>query len=202
MRKKLLPLIVIIFIAVLTYFYFSPVKFIRTGGRSILMYGRGIVTADGSGMRRIAVRYMKDITTDGDYLYYISGKGRGRYGDTLTVYDLDHGKTVKVLDIHDRKPWKIDCGDVDGDGHTDILVLVYKKTLFDPVMDNRPFVYSYDGYLYAKWLGSRLSHPILDAQLKDVDGDGVSELVSTERGKDGGKMTGVYKWDSFGFIEK
>lgn len=201
MRKKTIICAVIACLLLACYYVF-PLKYLNRENAVILMYGRGVIVKSNGVIIHINEKYMKDITTDGDYLYYITGEKRGKYGDSLNVFDLSKGHRLKTVRMPDKLPWEIDCGDVDGDGTTDILVLMYKKTIFDPVMDNRPFVYSFDGHLYAKWLGSRLSHPILDARLADIDGNGISELVSLEHERNGKEISGVYEWDYFGFVLK
>lgn len=95
------------------------------------------------------------------------------------------------------EPWKLQIGDVDGDGSEDLMVGVYKKARFHPVMAKRPFIYGWDGKaIYPKWLGSRLSRPFTDFALADF-GSGV-RIVAIEETKDGAKELAVYKWDGFG----
>lgn len=201
MRKKTIILTVVLCMLPACCYLF-PIKYLSRENTLMFMYSRGVLVKSDCGIGHINGKFMKDITTDGNYVYYITGEKRGRYGDSLNVFDLSKGQKLKSVRMPDKLPWKIDCGDVDGDGTSDILVLMYKKTIFDPVMDNRPFVYSFDGHLYAKWLGSRLAHPILDARLIDIDGNGISELVSLERGRNGKDVSGVYEWDYFGFVLK
>ncbi len=95
------------------------------------------------------------------------------------------------------KPWKLQVGDVDGDGSDDLMVGVYKKARFHPVMAKRPFIYGWDGRtMYPKWLGSRLSRPFTDFVLADF-GSG-ARIVAVEETVDGARELSVYKWDGFG----
>jgi hypothetical protein len=95
------------------------------------------------------------------------------------------------------KPWKLQIGDVDGDGSEDLMVGVYKKARFHPVMAYRPFVYGWDGKtMYPKWLGSRLSRPFTDFVLADF-GSGV-RIVAVEQTREGANELAVYRWDGFG----
>lgn len=95
------------------------------------------------------------------------------------------------------KPWKLQIGDVDGDGSEDLMVGVYKKARFHPVMANRPFIYGWDGKtMYPKWLGSRLSRPFTDFVLADL-GSGV-RIVAVEQTREGANELAVYRWDGFG----
>ncbi|TZE81031.1 hypothetical protein [Calorimonas adulescens] len=200
--KKILSIAILVITFILFYLRAAPFKYLYKDDVAVFMWGHGFWAKGTNIQEYVSDGLMKDITTDGDYIYYITGEKKGKYGDKLYIFNLSAGRKIKEVYMPDRMPWKIDSGDVDGDGKTDILVLMYKKTLFDPVLDNRPFVYTFDGHLYAKWLGSRLSHPILDAHFKDVDGDSVDELVSLEYGRDGKKIRGIYEWDSFGFVMK
>ncbi|MDI6601042.1 MAG: hypothetical protein QME46_04590 [Thermoanaerobacteraceae bacterium] len=200
--KKILSIVIIVIALILLYLYAAPFKYLDKDNVTVFMWDHGFWAKCMDGAEYVSDGLMKDITTDGDYIYYITGGRKGKYGDTLHIFDLDNRAELKEIHMPDRMPWKIDSGDVDGDGKTDILVLMYKKTLFDPVLDNRPFVYTFDGHLYAKWLGSRLSHPMRGAYFWDVDGNGVDELVSLEYGRDGKRISGVYEWDSFGFVLK
>ena len=134
---------------------------------------------------------------------------RGRL--CLIVLLNDRADTVRIYEVNGNslaekgrgipqslKPWKIQVGDVDGDGEEDIGVGVYKKARFHPVMAKRPFIYNWDGrHLSPKWLGSRLSRPFTDFVLAD-SGSG-TKLVAIEETSDGSRELAVYKWNGFGF---
>jgi hypothetical protein len=86
------------------------------------------------------------------------------------------------------QPWRIMACDADADGQPDVALGVRKTARYDPHLDNRPFIYSWNGEtLLPKWRGSRLSRPFTDFALGDLDGDGADELVAIERtkGKEG-----------------
>lgn len=134
----------------------------------------------------------------------IIGGFHGRYGERLLILSLKGAKIVKIMldiDLGELNPWRVRVGDVDGDGKKDVLVGVYKKTRFDPKMDNRLFVYDWDGDdLFPKWLGSTLSLPFYEFAVGDVDGKLGDELVALERFEDGKSRVIVYKWSGFGFL--
>lgn len=120
-------------------------------------------------------------------------------------------------------PWKVLLADVDGEAGIEVVVGVYKKSRFDPVMARRLFVYNWNGRrLLPKWLGSRLSRRFVDFAVDDVDRDGHNELVALEEGRPANasqrtanasqrtanvilrpanvrRRAAVYRWRSFGF---
>jgi len=117
------------------------------------------------------------------------------------------GRRVAVF-FHDRPPWmgleglgpwKVAVGDVDGDGLQELVVGVWKKTRLDPVHDKRLFVFgwSQDGP-FPRWLGSRLSRPLVDFELSSSK-QGHVDLVAVERDRQGQLTARTYAWNGFGF---
>ena len=156
-------------------------------------------------MHRPTARAVRDqgrrANTRGSYLFAILGLRGAPRGQRLAAYSLSDPVRLAWLD-RDRgyNPWKITSGDVDGDGGVEVCVIVWKKTRVHPVLDNRPFIFAWDGtQLYPKWLGSRLSSPFVDLALGDLDGDGADELIALEWRRDGRKRVMSYKWSGFGF---
>ena len=96
------------------------------------------------------------------------------------------------------RPWKVRLVDVDGDGGEELVLGVYKRARFDPMMRNRLFVYTWPG-LAPRWLGSRLSLPFDDFVFVDCDQDGKDELIALERAADGRRRLMRYRWNGFGF---
>lgn len=137
-----------------------------------------------------------------EHLFVILGQRGAARGERLALFSVSEGKIKKEWIGEDRgyNPWKIMAADVDGDGRAEICVGTWKKTHFHPVFDNRLFIYDWDGeQLFPKWLGSRLSHPYLDFDFRDIDGDGVKELIALEVQRNGKKRIMSYKWSGFGF---
>lgn len=149
-------------------------------------------------------------------LLAISGDGRTedgeRYGQRLLVCDDSAEKELKFLgrippdkilnsiDLSSVKPIKIQLGDVNGDGVNEVSVCVYKTAVFHPVMAKRPFFLDLvDGVLIPVWQGSRLSRPFDDYILRDIDLDGIKEIVSVEYLEDGERVIAAYNWEGFGF---
>lgn len=143
---------------------------------------------------------------NGDHIEEMLVLTRGlfkKYGKEVVIYEKDSSKEYIELyreDFSDLKPWKIDSGDVDGDGIDEISVGVYKKTIFHPIMAKRPFIYNFDGErLIPKWRGSRLSRPLTNYTFYDIDKDGLDEIISIEELEDKRKVLNSYKWRGFGF---
>jgi hypothetical protein len=111
-----------------------------------------------------------------------------------------HGRLITVWRQPNLNPWKLQIGDVDGDRHKEIVVGVWKKSRYDPVMAKRAFVYSWDGTrLLPKWLGSRLSRRFTDFVLCPMDKDGKTELIALEEAPGGANYITAYRWRAFGF---
>lgn len=140
-----------------------------------------------------------DIDENGEDELILLTKGVfSKYGKDIIIYSS--GKEIYRKDFTELKPWKVAIGDIDGDGIDEISIGVYKTTIFHPVMDKRPFIYSYeDGEFYPKWRGSRLSRPFRDYQFYDIDGDGGDEIISIEILENDEKLVNTYKWKGFGF---
>ena len=105
----------------------------------------------------------------------------GHTEDTLrlvTVADTLH--YVQVADYAGRvERWplpypvyRFQTGDINGDGRTDVLVGVIKSTRYDPQVARRLFIFMVykDRYIRPLWMGSRLSHPLVDFRFAHIDG--------------------------------
>lgn len=123
-----------------------------------------------------------------------------KFGSEVIIYrGINDMTEVYREDFSELKPWKIDTGDVDGDGIYEVSVGVYKETIFHQIMDKRPFIYSYrDNRLLPKWRGSRLSRPFTDYIFYDLDMDDSDEIISIEILEDGKLILNSYKWIGFG----
>lgn len=123
-------------------------------------------------------------------------------GERLACFKYEGGKFQEKWIDNNRQinPWKILICDVEGDGKPEMAVGVWKTAKFHPVFDNRLFIYAWEkGMIYPKWLGSRLSSPLVDFDFRDINHDGITELIALEYQKDGLKRVIAYEWTGFGF---
>ena len=132
----------------------------------------------------------------------------GHTEDTLrlvTVADTLH--YVQVADYAGRvERWplpypvyRFQTGDINGDGRTDVLVGVIKSTRYDPQVARRLFIFKVykDRYIRPLWMGSRLSHPLVDFRFAHIDGQ--PRVLTIERDTTPERyLMAVYRWRSFG----
>lgn len=127
--------------------------------------------------------------------------GKGFQGGVVKVFSKE-GELLYAKDFSKLRPWKLDGGDVTGDGKAELALGIVKKTPLDPVLRRRCFFYRIDlnrGKLIPVYRASRFSRPFYDFALYDIDGDGVCEVLAGE--DDGGSgCLAVYRWHGFGFF--
>ncbi len=152
----------------------------------------------------VAARYSRDLDGDGtlEILAITSEEsvaGHPIGGEIILLKEID-GQLLPVWRRAGLNPWKLEIGDVDGDGPTEFAVGVWKTSPFDPVMAKRIFVYSWDGEtVHPKWLGSRLARRFDDFILCDIDLDGWDELIALEIAESENHRVAAYRWHTFGF---
>lgn len=142
---------------------------------------------------------------EGQKAYTIVSTGDNKdYGDLFVVFhrnsDLQWEQEYEN-DFKDLKPWKLELGDVNGDGSSEILIAVRKTTHFDTEEKNRMFVFRYDGEKLIKtWTGSgteKTWSDFLVGNLLPIKGE---ELIFIEQAENGKERLSVYYWFDFGFV--
>ena len=90
--------------------------------------------------------------------------------------------------------YRMETGDVDGNGTTEALVGVIKSTRFYPEGGRRLFVFkNYEGLVRPMWLGSKLGGTLQDFRF-------CNGLVrSLESNAKGEYSVAEYRWSGFGF---
>lgn len=89
--------------------------------------------------------------------------------------------------------YRMETGDVDGNGTTEALVGVIKPTRFYPEMGRRLFIFkNYEGLVRPMWLGSKLGGTLQDFHFRN----GIVRSLETN-GK-GEYTVAEYRWSGFG----
>ena len=95
--------------------------------------------------------------------------------------------------------YRLTQGDVDNDGHPDLLLGPVKATRFDSTVQRRLFVYRLAaGRLEPRWLGTRLMYRLL--YFKAVPAAGRTFVLTIEQQPDGRYCLGRYYWQGFGLV--
>jgi poly-gamma-glutamate synthesis protein (capsule biosynthesis protein) len=94
--------------------------------------------------------------------------------------------------------YRLAQGDVDNDGHPDVLIGPVKRTPLDATVQRRLFVYHLDssGRWQPRWRGSRLLYKLLF--FKAVRSQGRTYVDTIEQEPDGRYCVGRYVWQGFG----
>lgn len=114
--------------------------------------------------------------------------------DSLYVLTLQTDSTTDRWELP-YPVYRMDTGDVNGDGSTDALVGVVKSTRFYPERGKRLFIFkNYHGLIRPLWLGSKLGGKLHDFRF--VNG----RVRSMESVADGRYVVAEYHWSGFGLV--
>lgn len=93
--------------------------------------------------------------------------------------------------------FKLREADLDNSGHNVIILGVVKRTKFDTTRCKRINIWKIeDNAIIPMWLGSKLSHPLYDFELKKDKS--ISTICTIESENDGLYLVAAYQWHSFG----
>ena len=128
-----------------------------------------------------------------------SGVIRYEYLNHDSVFVFYHIKNDSVLDEW-RIPYpvyRVDCGDLTGDGVPEICVGVIKKTRYRPVLDKRLFIFKLHRGIFIRplWLGSRVSNPLIDFCLER---DSTTSVIHTWEQTPDSVVQILYTYHGFG----
>lgn len=122
--------------------------------------------------------------------------------ETMPGYKLSVEGTNGSTDLHIKDSiYRFELADVDGNGETDILLGITKKTHFEPVMERRLQLFRVDsGKIRPLWLGSKLCFKLIDFKPVFAGGNRGSgcEIATIEQDAQGFYCNGRYKWQNFG----
>ena len=106
---------------------------------------------------------------------------------TLTTDSMSHQWTLPY------PVYRMETGDVDGNGTVEALVGVVKTTRFYPEKGRRLFIFkNYQGLVRPMWLGSKLGGRLQDFHYCD------GRVRSLETNAKGQYTVAEYRWDDFG----
>ncbi|MBR1469566.1 MAG: hypothetical protein IJ605_05595 [Prevotella sp.] len=99
--------------------------------------------------------------------------------------------------------YQFQTGDVDGNGSTDALVGVVKKTRFHRDFGRRLFIFkNYRGRVRPLWMGSKLGGELVDFRVISDEGSQKAIVRALETGKNGLYSVTDYEWEEFGLAFK
>lgn len=154
--------------------------------KRILDYSLGDINNDG--IMEIGIIYAHRLFKNGGVIEIIS------LGDTFnSVYNKD---------LSSIKPWKIEIGDITGNGISEIALGIIKETPHHRIKTKRCFVYNLDfteKKLVARFRASRFVRPFLTFSLYDIDEDNILEILAIEINSNKSNLISGYKWKGFGF---
>lgn len=130
--------------------------------------------------------------------FSIERKTDSLYVLTLTTDSLTNGQDVALQSTRDqwRLPYpvyRMETGDVDGNGTIEAMVGVIKPTRFYPEMGRRLFIFkNYEGLVRPMWLGSKLGGTLQDFHFRN------GCVRSLETNAKGEYTVVEYRWSGFG----
>lgn len=119
-----------------------------------------------------------------------------KYYNEVTLSDDENVNTHVFKDKYTLNIWKWKTGRVNDENNEDVVFGVYNIAPHHRIMTNRVFIYTVkDLELQPKFRASRLTYPISDFTLYDIDGDGYDEVVAIEKYKSESYISAYKEYD-------
>ena len=126
--------------------------------------------------------------TDGDFVSQFSIKKSGIVPE-YCIQEMQH------------RLWKIKIADINCDSIPEICVGAHKVGTLERD-DNFLLLYRWNGaHLHKILASSRKLNPLIDFSLRDIDNDGLDDLISLEPCSTGTYTVVVYQWLGFDFVK-
>lgn len=119
-----------------------------------------------------------------------------KYYNEVILSDGENVNTHVFKDKYTLNIWKWKTGRVNDENNEDVVFGVYNIAPHHRIMTNRVFIYTVkDLELQPKFRASRLTYPISDFTLYDIDGDGYGEVVAIEKYKSESYISAYKEYD-------
>lgn len=119
-----------------------------------------------------------------------------KFYNEVTLSDDENVNTHVFKDKYTLNIWKWKTGRVNDENNEDIAFGVYNIAPHHRIMTNRVFIYTVkDLELQPKFRASRLTYPISDFTLFDIDGDGYDEVMAIEKYKGDTHISAYKEYD-------
>lgn len=119
-----------------------------------------------------------------------------KFYNEVTLSDDENVNTHVFKDKYTLNIWKWKTGRVNDENNEDIAFGVYNIAPHHRIMTNRVFIYTVkDLELQPKFRASRLTYPISDFTLFDIDGDGYDEVMAIEKYKGDAYISAYKEYD-------
>ena len=109
-----------------------------------------------------------------------------------TMQDSSLSSLMYKYDIY-----RLEKGDINGDGSIDVLIGIIKPARFDPVVRRRLFILQIDqNTLRPLWLGTKMCRELVDFTVCKVHK--LDQIKTIEKESNGLFCIGLYSWSQFG----
>lgn len=188
----------------------TPITRRENQGMKILVYRNAIEMYDSSGLLHDTIilpenQEIKDCCFMEDSadcrLFAIVGYTSDESGYFISQFRFTDKNIIPECCVQNTKYsfWKIHTADIDCDSVPEIFVGGYRfGTLEKPI--NRLLMYRWNGVnLHQMYTSPENFRPFIDFLFRDIDNDGLDDLITLESDKSGTNILGIYQWLGFNF---